>query len=144
MKKLDSMIEMNITDESAVTKWADIAARRKRDLGAANCSLCAKYCHEDEDGIAFCEDRTGNVCPIEQSGFSGCNTSPYDEWHAHVRNHIQWNLVQCRDCQTLALIEMLFVYDCVTGKNPSWPKVNFWDEFDSRLTFKDVGADEIV
>jgi hypothetical protein len=136
---------MNESDESAVTKWADIAARRKSDHGAANCSLCMKYCYEGEDGITFCEDKKGNVCPIEQSGFCGCSESPYDEWCWHIRIHIHEGLVQCRDCQTLALIEMLFVYDCVTETNTAWRNSDdFMDGFDSRLTFKNVGADEIV
>ncbi len=134
--------------DAAVAKWANIAARRERDKGSANCTLCKEFCYgtDDEDSEYMCPDYDGNPCPIEQQEFPGCIESPYDEWHTHVRCHEEHGIVQCRDCQVLALIEMLFVYDCVMGIKPKWntEDIGFWIDFSDRLTFKDIGDDKIV
>jgi hypothetical protein len=138
---------MDKFEEAAVSKWIQVAKGTLPDHGSANCTLCQVY-QVDEECQYLCADENEDPCPIEKAGFPGCNGSPYNYWAAHIRKHNDHNhIVRCRDCQTLALIEMLFVYDSVMGFAPKWPtgECLYSDvSFETRLTFKDVGAEEIV
>jgi hypothetical protein len=117
--------------EAAIRKWIGISHGRVRDYHARNCTLCIEFQHDerdddDENELGGCDNKRGETCPIALNGHEYCETTPYTKWRrhqnqAHIRHgRIEWNkTATCTECQVLALVEMLFVYDAI-DKHLGW------------------------
>lgn len=87
----------------SIDKWEGIALKGGVDMGTANCALCAAHRADD------CEE-----CPVmEDTGYSGCETTPYEEWCQHQDDeHNNWGgdkKVECDVCKRIALEELVFL-----------------------------------
>ena len=61
--------------KGSIKKWEKIVAGKGIDTGYKNCPLC-KLFNSGKD----CDD----ACPIKlQTGISGCDGTPYEEWCDH-------------------------------------------------------------